>query len=446
MEPFSYINKQKLPYPFCPGCSHGLILDRVNEALQRSMPDPNNVVIVSDIGCIGLSDQWFVTHAFHGLHGRSVVYGQGLKLANPNLHVIVFMGDGGAGIGGHHLLNAAKRNIGITVILANNFNFGMTGGEHSATTPECAITVTTGTGHREQPLRLCETMRVNGSPFTARRSFYDKDLSDIIEQAILFDGFSFVEVMEFCTAYYVPFNKFKKSSMEELMVPGDFPRMLEVHNNRKEYTSSYRDFLSLESKKDPSPEIILKRSFNNTLKNKCDIIMAGSAGQKIRSAAANLARAGILSGLFALQRDDFPVTVKTGHSLSYLKLSAKKIGSMNISDPDFLFILSKDGLSKTQGIIKAMKKDGQIFIMHDLPPIEKIKTEARVTRINPAAVSGNIPNDLLAAAVISAFLQANPLFPIDAFKNAITLTTSNEPLKKKILETIKNSSQKIFEV
>ena len=130
------------PYPFCPGCGHGPILDRLNEAMIKLNLDPAKVVIVSDIGCSGLSDQYFTTSAFHGLHGRSITYATGVKLANPDLEVIVIMGDGGTGIGGAHLLSAARRNIGITVIVMNNLNFGMTGGQHSTTTPEGGVTST----------------------------------------------------------------------------------------------------------------------------------------------------------------------------------------------------------------------------------------------------------------------------------------------------------------
>ena len=107
------------PYPFCPGCGHGPILDRLNEAMVKLDLDPAKVVIVSDIGCSGLSDQYFVTSAFHGLHGRSTTYATGIKLASPDLDVVVIMGDGGTGIGGTHLISAARRNIGITVIVMN---------------------------------------------------------------------------------------------------------------------------------------------------------------------------------------------------------------------------------------------------------------------------------------------------------------------------------------
>ncbi len=128
------------PYPFCPGCGHGPILDHLNKALVKAAIDPAKVVLVSDIGCSGLSDQYFATHAFHGLHGRSLTYATGIKLARPELTVIVVIGDGGTGIGGTHLLQAARRNIGITVLVFDNFNFGMTGGQHSTTTPPGAVT------------------------------------------------------------------------------------------------------------------------------------------------------------------------------------------------------------------------------------------------------------------------------------------------------------------
>ena len=116
----SYLNEEKLPYPFCPGCGHGSILDQLNSALIKLNLDSTEVVLVTDIGCQGLSDQFFTTNAFHGLHGRSITYATGIKLINPKLKVIVLIGDGGCGIGGHHLINAARRNIGLTVLVFNN--------------------------------------------------------------------------------------------------------------------------------------------------------------------------------------------------------------------------------------------------------------------------------------------------------------------------------------
>ena len=166
------------PYPFCPGCGHGSILDTLDRALIDLGLDPTDVVIVTDIGCSGLSDQYFRTSAFHGLHGRSITYATGIKLARPELTVIVIMGDGGTGIGGAHLINAARRNVGITTIVMNNMNFGMTGGQHSTTTPEGSITSTTPGGNLEHPLDICGTVGVNGAGYVYRGTSFDQELPE----------------------------------------------------------------------------------------------------------------------------------------------------------------------------------------------------------------------------------------------------------------------------
>ena len=209
--PGVYRNERE--YPFCPGCGHGLILNQLNQALLKLQLDPRRTVLVTDIGCQGLGDQYFMTNVFHGLHGRSIAYATGIKLANPDLQVIVIMGDGGTGIGGAHLLNAARRNVGMTVLVFNNFNFGMTGGEHSVTTPPGGITATTRTGDLERPLDICATVGVNGAGFAWRGTAFDKDLSDVITQAVQADCFALLDIWELCTAYYVPNNEFSRKSL-----------------------------------------------------------------------------------------------------------------------------------------------------------------------------------------------------------------------------------------
>ena len=200
-------------YPFCPGCGHSGILDALNAALVERGTAPASVVIVSDIGCSGLSDQYFSTSAFHGLHGRSITYASGIKLARPDLDVVVVMGDGGTGIGGAHLINAARRNIGITVLVFNNMNFGMTGGQHSTTTPTGAITSTTPDGNLERPLDICGTAAVNGAGFVWRGTSFDQDLPDRIVEAMGSDGFALLDIWELCTAYFVRSNKYTRRSI-----------------------------------------------------------------------------------------------------------------------------------------------------------------------------------------------------------------------------------------
>ena len=211
--PATYRNERS--YPFCPGCGHGLILNQLNRALVQLELDPKRVVIVSDIGCQGLGDQYFITNAFHGLHGRSIAYATGIKLADPDLKVIVLIGDGGTGIGGAHLLNAARRNVGLTVLVFNNFNFGMTGGEHSVTTPPGGITATTRGGNLERPLDLCATVAANGAGFAWRGTAFDRDLADVIADAMRSECFALLDIWELCTAYYVPNNEFSRTMLEE---------------------------------------------------------------------------------------------------------------------------------------------------------------------------------------------------------------------------------------
>jgi pyruvate/2-oxoacid:ferredoxin oxidoreductase beta subunit len=205
IEPHPTLRNEK-EYPFCPGCGHGSVLDSLNEAMVQLGLAPHEVVIVSDIGCSGLSDQYFTTSAFHGLHGRSVTYASGIKLARPDLNVIVIMGDGGTGIGGAHLLAAARRNIGITVLVLNNFNFGMTGGQHSTTTPSGFVTPTTPGGNLEHPLDIVATVGVNGAAYAYRGTNFDEDIAERMAEGITAEGFALLDVWDLCTAYFVPNN------------------------------------------------------------------------------------------------------------------------------------------------------------------------------------------------------------------------------------------------
>ena len=310
-------------YPFCPGCGHGLILNQLNAALVKLGLDPRRVVIVTDIGCQGLGDQYFATHAFHGLHGRSIAYASGIKLADPDLKVIVIMGDGGTGIGGAHLLNAARRNIGLTVLVFNNFNFGMTGGEHSVTTPPGGVTATTRAGNVERPLDVCATVAVNGAGFVWRGTAFDRDLADIIAEAVRSESFALLDIWELCTAYYVPNNEFSRKSLEATRTALGMAAGVLHREDRPEYARALRGAEGQRSRgaeEKPLRPRAFPALFASTLDHEFRFVIAGSAGGKVRSTARMIGEAAILSGLWAAQQDDYPVTVQTGHSTSELIL------------------------------------------------------------------------------------------------------------------------------
>lgn len=131
-----YLVESRLPTIWCPGCGNGIVLKAILKAFADLGLDRKKTVAVSGIGCWGWADDYIDTNAFHGTHGRALAFATGIKLANPELTVVVLMGDGdGATIGGNHLIHAARRNVDLTAVVVNNFNYGMTGGQYSGTTP-----------------------------------------------------------------------------------------------------------------------------------------------------------------------------------------------------------------------------------------------------------------------------------------------------------------------
>ena len=401
------------PYPFCPGCGHGSILDKLDEALQLLNLDPKDVVIVSDIGCAGLSDQYFATSAFHGLHGRSITYATGIKLARPELTVIVIMGDGGTGIGGAHLINAARRNVGITVLVFNNLNFGMTGGQHSTTTPEGAVTSTTPGGNLEHPLDICGTVGVNGAGYVYRGTSFDGDLSARIAEAITHPGFALLDIWELCTAYFVPANKATRRTMEATIEGLGFARGVVMDRVVEDYGTAYRAAAATLPPRSAPPGIPI--DFTSALSTPVALLVAGSAGAKVRSAARLVGEAGIRSGLWVTQRDDYPVTVKTGHSISEVMLSPVPVAPMGGAIPDVAVVVSEDGLRKARGVVGRMQPGGLVVT---IPEFASLETAAEKVIVDPSATPGRISKSALALVLLTVATRRRHLVPVEALRAA----------------------------
>ena len=414
----TYLDASTLPYPFCPGCGHRLVLDRLNEALVTLGLDPHRLVMISDIGCVGLSDRFFITNAFHGLHGRAVTYGSGIKLANPDLKVIVLMGDGGCGIGGHHLIHAARRNIGLTVLVFNNLNFGMTGGQHSVTTPRGAITATTRGGHLEQPLDICATVQVNGASFVARKTAFDKDLSDVIAQAIAHEGFSLMDIWELCTAYFVPHNAFSKKALEATLEDLGYQTGVLHRGDREEYSRACRAAHASQRGRPALPPQPLETRYSSAVTARLPCIVAGSAGGRVRSTARALGMGAVLSGLWATQRDDYPITVMSGHSVSEVIMSPRPIHYTGISRPDMMVVLSREGLARVRHHLARMTEGGVVYIHAALSPVE---TRARTVVLDFDRADVRVTRGNVALLGVAAVLRHAGLYPLEAFQEAIRL-------------------------
>lgn len=205
----SALRMDRMPHIWCPGCGIGSEVNSFAEAVRRSGVDPRKVVVVSGIGCTGRVAGYVNFDSVHTTHGRAIPVATGIKLANPELIVVVFSGEGDlAGIGGNHLIHAARRNMDLVVICNNNFTYGMTGGQMTPTTPGSAIASTTPYGNYEYPFSLPLLMDACGATYIARwTSLHSRNVTQSIEEALLRKGFSFIEIISPCPTLYLRRNR-----------------------------------------------------------------------------------------------------------------------------------------------------------------------------------------------------------------------------------------------
>jgi len=191
--------------PFCPGCGHGIIMNAILRAIDELKMDMNKMLFVSGIGCAAwIPSPHFNGDTLHTLHGRALAFATGAKLYNPNLCVMVVSGDGDlSSIGGNHLIHAARRDIDLKVICANNMIYGMTGGQAASTTPKGSKSSTTEEGNPYPPFDLCKLVAAAGATYVARYSVTQPvSLIRSIKKALLHMGFSFIEVLSPCPTQF----------------------------------------------------------------------------------------------------------------------------------------------------------------------------------------------------------------------------------------------------
>jgi pyruvate/2-oxoacid:ferredoxin oxidoreductase beta subunit/Pyruvate/2-oxoacid:ferredoxin oxidoreductase gamma subunit len=345
----------KRPLVFCPGCSHERVTQGLDKALNSLGLAGNQVVIVSDIGCSGLFDTFFNTHAFHGLHGRALTYATGLKMVRPDLKVIVTMGDGGLGIGGAHVQATCRRNIDLTLLVLNNFNYGMTGGQCSATTPADAQVGSGFLNQLEKPIDICTLAGAAGAGYLARLSAYQKDLPDQIGAAIGYAGFSLVDIWGACPGRYT-----KRNPLTPKGIDAQLARLSSVNgpvaaNQRREYGAAYREIAATQPSGGQSPT--LEAHYQAPQTGRREVVMLGGAGQRIVTAGELLCLAGISAGLHATQKNDYPITVLRGHSVSELVIDEAAIGFTGIDLPDVVFALAPEGIARRAALWPRLTAD-----------------------------------------------------------------------------------------
>jgi 2-oxoglutarate ferredoxin oxidoreductase subunit beta len=246
---------------------------------------------------------------------------------------------------------------------------------------------------------------------------FDKDLPDLMAQAIAQPGFALLDVWELCTAYYAPRNQVKKKKeLDELLQRHELKLGVLHDKPRPEYSVRYREaYAAGRPAIKRRPPIVVE--YTNNVQRQTGIIIAGSAGQKIRSTATLLGQAAMFSGLHATQKDDYPITVMTGHSQAELIFSRETIDYTAIESPDYLLVISEDGLKKTREQIQRLPASCTIYTdaALDLPP-----TQARVVRLPLNRAAGETSRQSLAVVAVAALLNDTGLFPVDALAKAIS--------------------------
>lgn len=217
----TYLEQNMWPSIFCQGCGIGTVLNCALRAIDKVGFDIDKTVFVSGIGCSSRIPGYIDADGLHTTHGRAIAFATGIKLANPELEVVVFTGDGDlAGIGGNHFIHAARRNVDMTVICVNNYNYGMTGSQTSPTTPTGGITMTSPYGNIESPFDLSALAIGAGASYVAKwTTAHPHETILAVQKAIEKHGFSFVEVLSPCPVGYGRKNNLKhgKDYLEWMM-------------------------------------------------------------------------------------------------------------------------------------------------------------------------------------------------------------------------------------
>ena len=195
-----YLRLEKMPTLWCWGCGDGVILKATIRAIEKMGWAQDDVCVVSGIGCSGRFSSYVDFNTVHTTHGRTVAFATGIKLANPDKHVICVAGDGDAlAIGGNHTIHACRRNIDINFIIINNFIYGLTNSQTSPTTPQGMWTVTQKVGNIDPTFNACNLAIASGASWVGRESMLDpKKLERLIVKGFEHRGFSFIEVLSNC--------------------------------------------------------------------------------------------------------------------------------------------------------------------------------------------------------------------------------------------------------
>jgi 2-oxoglutarate ferredoxin oxidoreductase subunit beta len=209
-----WLREDRLPHIYCSGCGNGTVINCTLAAIDEVGWRRDETIFLSGIGCSSRAPGYINTDSLHTTHGRALAFATGVKLARPDLKVVVFTGDGDlAAIGGNHFIHACRRNVDMTVVCMNNQIYGMTGGQGSPTTPPGAISTTTPYGASEPAFDLADLAIAAGANYVARwTSYHVTELTKAIATGLQTPGLAFIEVRTQCPTNYGRSNRLREVS------------------------------------------------------------------------------------------------------------------------------------------------------------------------------------------------------------------------------------------
>ena len=399
--------------PYCEGCSHAAVLHALDQALVHLRLDPADVAIVTDVGCVGFAGELFeAAHTVHALHGRSPATATGLALADEalghgRLKTIVLIGDGGATVGIGHLVHAALINADVTVLVHNNSLLGVSGGQAAALAPEGAVTPRVEAGSFTPPLDIVKLLGAAQAGYLARTFADDSGLAEAIAAAVRHPGFALVEVLEYCPVRTARRDEVADRRLEDAAAA--LGRTVEPQRiSRPAFVETYRTRHAALAPEPPHPP--LTAGYKSTLDRPVCIVVAGTAGEHVQTAAQVLCAAAVTAELDCTQKNDNPVTVGSGFSLSEVILSPFEISFTGIERPDAIIITSEPGLAEVRrrGLPEKLAAGGIVVAEQQLDVRGALNLPLRtVARPQDAALAG-----------VAAWLARTRVFPVEALVDA----------------------------
>ncbi len=376
-----YLRLGMMPHMLCPGCGHGIVLKALIRAVDALGLDVDRTVFVSGIGCSSRLVGYVDACTLHTTHGRPLTFATGIKLARPDLHVIVITGDGdGLAIGGNHLIHAARRNIDLTCLLLNNATYGMTGGQGAPTTPSGARTSTMRDGTVEPAFDACRLVTAAGGTFVARgMTAAPLELDGLIARAIRHRGFSFVEIASDCPEYFGRYNALGRGpemlesqrrsveEVDELLADKRFVPGLDTSGSRpplacgvlhEETRPELADRLCSRASEAHGPAKATSAATPPPTRSagapdtRCDVRLAGAGGQGIVLAGLLLAEAAVAAGKNATHAQAYGPESRGGATKAEVIVSDGEIDYPYTDRVDVLLALNRASYERYGALVK----------------------------------------------------------------------------------------------